>query len=143
MVQLPPEKIERLRDMRRSGMTVRDIEAKARVSRQTVQKYTNNVYDGRRGHAYKAPKTERHTVTRIMPDGGLRSVTSDTLEQAEKVCNWQLVGNVAAKIVAKAVNNRLGPKAEHVTKETARDSASNTGTGLTETAYSEEASNGC
>lgn len=142
MIPLTSEEIERLRDMRRSGMTVRDIEAKARVSRQTVQKYTSNVYDGRKGHAYKAPKAERHTVTRVFPDGVRRSVTADTLERAQKVCNWELVGDVAAKIVAKAVNNRLGPKAEHVTKETARDSASNTGTGLTETTF-HGGRNGC
>jgi transcriptional regulator with XRE-family HTH domain len=133
MLPLTEAEIERLRTMRRNGMTVRDIEARAGVSRQTVQKYTANLHDRRQGHAYKAPIAPRFTVERTMPNGTRRSVTADTMEQADKVCNWQLVGDVAAKIVAKAGNNRLGPKAEHATKRTGREGVGSTDPALTAT----------
>jgi hypothetical protein len=135
MVPLTEAEIENLRTLRRNGMTVRDIEAKCKVSRQTVQKYTSSLHDKRLGHGYKAPSAPRFTVERTMPNGTRRSVTADTREQAEKVCNWQLVGHVAAKIVAKAGNNRLGPKAEHGTKRTGREGVGSTDPALTETSY--------
>ncbi len=135
MVSLPPAKIESLRAMRRGGMTIRDIEARAGVSRQTVQKYTDGIFDRRLGHAYKAPVVERHTVSRTLSNGTKRSVTADTKERAEEVCSWQSIGSVAAKIVAKTTINHLGPKAEHSTKETGRDGATNTDPALTATTF--------
>ncbi len=143
MVSLPPAKIESLRAMRRGGMTVRDIEARAGVSRQTVQKYTASIHDRRLGHTYKAPVVERHTVARTLSNGTIREVTADTKEQAEKVCNWELIGDVAAKIVAKTAINRLGPKAEHSTKETGRDGATNTDPALTAATYDGGQYDGC
>ena len=143
MLALSESDIEGRRDMRRGGMTVRDIAPRSGFSTHTIQKYTTSVFDRRLGHTYKAPVFERHTVARTLANGTKRSVTADTKEQAEKVCNWELIGDVAAKIVAKTAINRLGPKAEHSTNRAARNSATNTETGLTETAYSKEASNGC
>ena len=135
MLALSESEIEGLRDMRRGGMTVRDIAQRSGFSTHTIQKYTTSVFDRRLGHTYKAPVFERHTVTRTLSNGTIREVTADTKEQAEKVCNWELIGDVAAKIVAKTAINRLGPKAEHSTKETGRDGATNTDPALTETTF--------
>ena len=126
MTPIANETIETIRQLRRNGMTVRDIEAKCGVSRQTVQKYTTGSFDAHVGHAYKAPKVERHTVSRVMPNGTRRSVTADTRDQAEKVCNWQLVGNVAKRIAEGVAKNRFVDGGAHAMKRNGPGGADNT-----------------
>lgn len=133
MRPLTEDQIENLRTLRRNGMTVRNIATKCGLSRDTVHKYTAYLHDKRLGHAYEAPSAPRYTVERTLANGTFRSVTADTREQAEKVCNWQLAGDVAAKIVAQAANNRLGPSGEHDIKRNGPRGASNTCPGPTET----------
>ena len=55
--------------------------------------------------------------------------------ECDKAESWRAIGSVASEIVGNVVEKRLGPKAEHSTKETGRDGATNTDPALTETTF--------
>lgn len=57
----------------------------------------------------------------------------DTQGQAEKVCNWQLAGDIAKGIAEDVAKNRLGDGGAHAMKRNGPGGADNTDPALNQT----------